>query len=388
MSLGIYLNPLDENLSISKNWNRNTVGETITHYNDEVKLFEFDIAIIGVMEQRGNVGNDGCGSAPNRIREKFYELYNRFDSKVNIIDLGNVLAGNTYKDTYFALTAVITELVKKEVIPVIIGGSHDLTYANYQAYENLEQVVNLVNIDRSIDLGLIEEEITEENFINHIIMHQPNYLFNFSSVGYQSYFVNKDIEAIVERMHFDAYRLGSVRADIEEMEPIVRNADILSFDVNAIKGSDFSGYAKPNPNGFLSDEICRISRYAGLSDKLSSFGLYNYNPVHDSTGNGAMLLAQMIWYFVEGFKERKGDYPVASKSKYKKYHVAMETEEHELIFYKSDFSGRWWMEVPFPSDLKSKFIRHQMVPCSYADYELALSGEMPDRWFQTFEKLA
>ncbi|MDC1188500.1 formimidoylglutamase [Flavobacteriales bacterium] len=388
MSLGIYLNPLDENLSISKNWNRNTVGETITHYNDEVKLFEFDIAIIGVMEQRGNVGNDGCGSAPNRIREKFYELYNRFDSKANIIDLGNVLAGNTYKDTYFALTAVITELVKKEVIPVIIGGSHDLTYANYQAYENLEQVVNLVNIDRSIDLGLIEEEITEENFINHIIMHQPNYLFNFSSVGYQSYFVNKDIEAIVERMHFDAYRLGSVRADIEEMEPIVRNADILSFDVNAIKGSDFSGYAKPNPNGFLSDEICRISRYAGLSDKLSSFGLYSYNPVHDSTGNGAMLLAQMIWYFVEGFKERKGDYPVASKSKYKKYHVAMETEEHELIFYKSDFSGRWWMEVPFPSDLKSKFIRHQMVPCSYADYELALSGEVPDRWFQTFEKLA
>ena len=123
---------------------------------------EFDIAIIGVMEQRGNVGNDGCGSAPNRIREKFYELYNRFDSKANIIDLGNVLAGNTYKDTYFALTAVITELVKKEVIPVIIGGSHDLTYANYQAYENLEQVVNLVNIDRSIDLGLIEEEITEE----------------------------------------------------------------------------------------------------------------------------------------------------------------------------------------------------------------------------------
>ena len=388
MSLGIYLNPLDETLSISKNWNRHTVGETITHYNDEVKLFEFDIAIIGVMEQRGNVGNDGCGSAPNRIREKFYELYNRFDSKANIIDLGNVLAGNTYKDTYFALTAVITELVKKEVIPVIIGGSHDLTYANYQAYENLEQVVNLVNIDRSIDLGLIEEEITEENFINHIIMHQPNYLFNFSSVGYQSYFVNKDIEAIVERMHFDAYRLGSVRADIEEMEPIVRNADILSFDVNAIKGSDFSGYAKPNPNGFLSDEICRVSRYAGLSDKLSSFGLYNYNPVHDSTGNGAMLLAQMIWYFVEGFKERKGDYPVASKSKYKKYHVAMETEEHELIFYKSDFSGRWWMEVPFPSDLKSKFIRHQMVPCSYADYELALSGEVPDRWFQTFEKLA
>ena len=115
-------------------------------------MFEFDIAIIGVMEQRGNVGNDGCGSAPNRIREKFYELYNRFDSKANIIDLGNVLAGNTYKDTYFALTAVITELVKKEVIPVIIGGSHDLTYANYRAYDKLEQTVNLAVVDNKFDL--------------------------------------------------------------------------------------------------------------------------------------------------------------------------------------------------------------------------------------------
>ena len=387
MSLSIYLNPLNEVFTSKNKWKKNTIGDTVTQYVDGLKLFDYDIAIIGVMEQRGHIGNDGCGSAPDRIRERLYSLFHRFGENVNLLDLGNILAGNTYKDTYFALTAVITELVKKEVIPVIIGGSHDLTYANYQAYESLEQVVNLVCIDRSIDLGLIQKEITEDNFINKIIMHQPNFLFNFSSVGYQSYFVDKEIDSMMERMHFDAYRLGFVRDNIEEMEPIVRNADILSFDVNAIKSSEFSGYAKPNPNGFLSDEICRISRYAGLSDKLSSFGLYNYNPVHDTTGNGAMLLAQMIWYFIEGFRERKGDYPIANKSKYTKYHVALENGENELTFYKSDFSGRWWMDVPHPSDLKSRFIRHQMVPCSYSDYERALNGEVPDRWYQTFQKL-
>lgn len=388
MSLSIYLSQLTPSFSNPNKWKRNTMGTSIVQYTDEVKLFDYDIAIVGVMEQRGHIGNDGCGSAPDRIREQFYQLANRLDDKVKILDLGNILAGDTYKDTYYALTTVITELVKKEVVPIIIGGSHDITYANYQAYENLEQVVNLVCIDRAIDLGLIEDNINEGNFINHIVMHQPNYLFNFSSVGFQSYFVDPDIEAIMERMHFDAYRLGAVRNDIEEMEPIVRNADILSFDVNTIKGTDFSGYGLPNPNGFTSDEICRISRYAGLSDKLSSFGLYNYNPVKDPDGNGAMLLAQMLWYFLEGYKERKGDYPVASKSKYTKYHVAMEEEAHELTFYKSGFSGRWWMEVPFPSDLKSKYVRHQMVPCSYKDYELALQGEIPDRWVQTYQKLA
>ena len=100
-----------------------------------------------------------------------------------------------------------------------------------------------------------------------------------------------------------------------------------------------------------------------------------------------MLLAQMIWYFIEGFEGRKGDYPVATKSKYTKYHVAIEEGKHELLFYKSEFSGRWWMEVPFPADLKSKFVRHQMVPCSYMDYEKATIGVMPDRWWQTFQKL-
>ena len=386
MELSIYLESLLAELSSSDRWQKNSLGYTITQYNDDLNLLDFDIAVIGVMEERGSTNNQGCGDAPNRIREQFYGLFHRFEN-VKILDLGNIKAGNSYRDTYFALTAVISELVKKEVIPIIIGGSHDLTYANYQAYENLEQVVNLVTIDRSIDLGLLEEDITDKNFINHIVMHQPNFLFNYSSVGYQSYFVDKEIDSLMERMHFDAYRIGAVRSNMEEMEPIVRNADIVSFDVNALKSSDSSAYCEPNPNGFSGEEACRIPRYAGLSDKLTSIGFYNYNPIFDKNSNSAMLLAQMIWYFIEGFESRKGDYPVATKSKYTKYHVAIEEGKHELLFYKSEFSGRWWMEVPFPADLKSKFVRHQMVPCSYMDYEKAINGTMPDRWWQTFQKL-
>lgn len=386
MSLGIYLEKASSEI-VKKDWKLNSIGSKITKYEDGLNVFDFDIAVVGVLEERGTKTNFGCGSGPDKVRAQFYGLNQRF-SGVKILDLGNIRAGNSYKDTYFALTAVITELVKKEVVPVILGGSHDLTYANYQAYENLEQVVNLVTVDRSIDLGLQNNEIKDDNFINHIVMHEPNFLFNFSSVGYQSFFVDKEVDALMERMHFDSYRLGTVRSNIEEIEPIVRNADIVSFDINAIKSSDCAGYDQPNPNGFTGEEACRITRYAGLSDKLSSIGLYNYNPVFDKNEVGAMQVAQMIWYFIEGFESRKGDYPVASKSKYTKYHVALENEKHELIFYKSEFSGRWWMEVPFPSDLKNKFVRHQMVPCSYQDYELAISGDVPNRWWQTFEKLA
>tara|TARA_B100000795_G_C22804777_1_gene444134 strand:+ start:1156 stop:2319 length:1164 start_codon:yes stop_codon:yes gene_type:complete len=387
MELSIYLESIVAELSSTEKWKKNTLGYSIQQYSDDIKLVDYDVALVGVMEERGaSGGNKGCGSAPDRVREQLYGLFHRFEN-VKILDLGNIKAGNSYRDTYFALTSVISGLVKKEVVPIIIGGSHDLTYANYQAYEKLEQVVNLVTIDRSIDLGLIEEDITDSNFINHIVMHQPNFLFNYSSVGYQSYYVDQEIDALMERMHFDAYRLGSVRSNMEEIEPIVRNADILSFDISAIKSSDFSGYCESNPNGFSGEEACKITRYAGLSDKLTSIGFYNYNPVFDKNGCSAMLLSQMIWYFIEGFEGRKGDFPVATKSKYTKYHVAIEEGKHELLFYKSEFSGRWWMEVPFPSDLKNQFIRHQMVPCSYKDYEMAINGNMPNRWWQTFQKL-
>ena len=75
------------------------------------------------------------------------------------------------------------------------------------------------------------------------------------------------------------------------------------------------------------------------------------------------------------------------KSGYLKYHVSMKQAEQEIIFYKSEKSDRWWMEVPMPND-KTRYERHHLVPCSYRDYETACRDEMPERWWQTYQKLA
>jgi formiminoglutamase len=67
--------------------------------------------------------------------------------------------------------------------------------------------------------------------------------------------------------------------------------------------------------------------------------------------------------------------------------VSITNHEHEIIFYKSNKSDRWWMDVPYPLNHQIKFERHHMVPCSYSDYETACRDEMPDKWWQTFQKL-
>ncbi len=342
------------------------------------------IAILGVGESRNSSGNEGCSDAPDTVRNYFYKLATI--AGLSLADIGNIVPGQTPNDTYYAVEFVCAELLENNIIPIIIGGSQDLTFANYLAYQRLKQTVNLVCIDRKVDMG-ISEMIDSNSYLNNIIRHRSALLFNLSLVAYQSYFVNNEEIDTLQKMYFDTYRLGLIQAKKEEAEPIVRNADMLSFDISSIRQSDAPGCANSTPNGLYGEEACQIMRYAGMSDKLSSVGIYELNPQFDNRGQTAHLAAQMIWYFLEGYSNRKNDYPVILGKDYMKYMVALKAPEYEIVFYKSLKTDRWWMEVPYKVDDKSKFERHHLVPCSYDDYLLACAEEMPDRWWQAYQKL-
>ncbi|MFN3556239.1 MAG: formimidoylglutamase [Bacteroidales bacterium] len=346
-----------------------------------------DIAIIGVKEDRNAPNNEGCAYAPDFVRKYLYNLF-QGPFRVKIADLGNIRPGETTEDTYFAVRTVVAQLLEMRIVPLIIGGSQDITYANYRAYESLGQIINIVSVDAAFDLGLNEDKISNRNYLNKILTHQPNFLFNYTNLGYQSYFVDQDAVELMQKLYFDIHRLGLVRKNLEEVEPIVRNADLLTFDVTSIRQSDAPGNANSSPNGFYGEEACQIIRYAGLSDKLSSIGFYELNPAFDNGEQTAHLVAQMIWYFFEGFYNRKKDFPDRQRkdsTSYVKYVVSMEEFENEITFYKSKVSDRWWMEVPCQG-LQSKYERQFLVPCSYSDYQDACNEELPEKWWQVYQK--
>lgn len=350
-------------------------------------LEETDIAIIGVKEDRNAPDNQGCAFGPDYVRKYLYNLF-QGPFKARIADLGNIKPGETIEDTYFAVKSVVADLLEKKIVPVIIGGSQDITYANYRAYESLGQIINIVSVDASFDLGLNEDKISNHNFLNKILTHQPNFLFNYTNIGYQTYFVDQDAIELMNKLYFDINRLGLVRKNMEEVEPIVRNSDLLSFDMSSIRQSDAPGNANASPNGFYGEEACQITRYAGLSDKLSSIGFYELNPAFDNGEQTAHLVAQMIWYFMEGFYNRKKDFPDRKRKDsgaYVKYVVSMEEFKNEITFYKSKVSDRWWMEVPCQG-LQSKYERQFLVPCSYSDYQDACNEILPEKWWQVYQK--
>lgn len=354
-------------------------SKIVLHTNDALPdLDKIDIAIIGVLENRGNKNgsNDNDLSA---IRKQLYGMYPG-NWKATIADLGNILAGNTKEDTFFALKKIVSSLVKKQIIPLVIGGSQDLTYAMYRAYDSLEQMVNLVAIDNKFDFGRENEGISSESFLTKIIIEEPNNLFNFCNIGYQTYFNSQEEIDLVEKLFFDAYRLGEVSNNISIAEPVFRDADLVSIDLNSVKSADSGNFNVFNPNGFNGKEICSLSRYAGISDKVSSFGVFN----HHNTNQEAVLIAQVFWYFIEGYQYRSNEYPFGSRENYLKYIVPLEDED--LIFYKSDKTDRWWIEIPFISSSNNKLKKNTLLPCSYEEYLAACNQEMPERWWKAQRK--
>ena len=389
MDISVFMEPLDP-LKFDQYGNqKEAFGHVITKFTKAENfpdLEGYHLAIIGVGEDRGAVRNDGSCRAPDIIREKLYDL------KVSgipykILDLGNLKLGETLQDTYSAISAILVELLKLKILPIILGGSQDLTYAQYIAYQKMEEMVNIVSVDASFDLGTSDQPINSFSFLGKIVLHEPNFLFNFSNIGYQTYFVGNEQIELMNRLFFDAYRLGQVRQDMEEVEPIVRNADIMSFDITAIRQSDAPGNGNATPNGFYGEEACRIVRYAGMSDKLSSFGIYEINPLFDNHDQTSHLAAQMIWYLIDGYYNRKKDVPLKNKTGFTRYLVPIKKDDQEIIFYKSNKSERWWMEIPNQQN-KIKFERHHLIPCSYKDYESALLEEIPERWWQAFQKIS
>ncbi len=337
------------------------------------------IAIFGVCDDTGAINNEGAGTSFFNIRSELYRLY-AGNWHLQIADIGNIKKGATQNDTHFAIQEIISFLIKNNIIPIVLGGSQSLTYAMYRAYDNLEQTVNLVSVDNKFDLGQLDNELNSRCYLSKIVMEQPNNLFNFSNIGYQTFFNAQEEIDLIEKLYFDCYRLGVVNKNIALVEPILRDADLVSVDISALRKTEAPANNNTTPNGFYGEEMCTILRYAGISDKVSSLGIFEYNEKLDDKKQTAQLIAQMVWYFVEGVNFRIKEYPFGSKKEFVKYIVPIDNDT--INFYKSNKSDRWWMEIT-----NNKFKKETLIPCAYEDYLEANNQNIPERWWKTLRKL-
>ena len=336
-------------------------------------------AILGVYESRNAFIKKTSRLDLDEIRMQLYRLMEG-NWNDTIIDLGDIDEGETPKDTYFVVREILAELLEEKIIPVILGATQDITYPMYRAFDGLSEMVNLVAVDSRFDFGAEEELISSNSYMSRIITEKPNNLFNFSNIGYQSYFNSQEEIDLMERLFFDAYRLGEIAADVSLAEPVLRNAHLVSLDARAIRASEMGQPDSFSPNGFTGREICAITRYAGMGDNIAAFGIFEI----ENNMQSFQLVAQMIWYFMEGHNFRIQERPSQSDPDFIRYIVPCESEQ--LHFYKSALTSRWWVEVPNLPGAHTKSHAPALLPCTELDYLEACDQNIPERWFKAYKK--
>jgi formiminoglutamase len=311
--------------------------------------------------------------AASAIRRQLWPLAWSF-GKTEVVDLGNLRKA----EPAFAVQ-VLRELIDGGIIVVLFGGPEDLALGQYQAYSEKIKGVNACILSSRLDYRAEVEE-ARPPLLNRMMIPGQNHLFHLSVLGWQRHFCDPAVTRdLVAEHHFELFSLGQVRHNLEEAEPPIRDADMVAIQMAVLQAAFAPAALQAGPNGFDGMEICRLARYAGISEKLSSFSLGGWQPSRDRQHRTAQLCAQIIWYFLEGYSQRQDDFPVSMEG-LMEYRVDHSHLSEALVFWKSTRTGRWWLQVPVREDAGHE--RHRLVPCTYRDYQEACKDELPERLLQ------
>lgn len=367
-----FLEPVNlSEISNDTGYRQGQIGSVINVYEHAFPdLDEAHVVLVGCGEQRGAALLHQSAAA-NAVRSEFYNLY-FWHQQLRLADVGNIKIGKSCADTYAALKLVVHELMSAGKIVVILGGSHDLTLAQYHAFADDKRQVDGVGIDAVIDIN-IDSPFRSDNFLMELLTADPNYLKHYNHIAFQSYFVHPRMLETMDKLRFDCYRVGRVKEKIEEMEPVIRNCHFLSFDISAIAHA-FAPANSLTPNGLNGEEACTLLQFAGMAPNLRTIGIYGYRPEKDVEQLTARQIAQMLWYFLDGCSRAAMEAPLQERGSFNEFHTVF--AEVNTQFLQSKKTGRWWMQLP----------DGQLIACSYNDYLLASNNEIPERWLRAQER--
>ena len=365
-----YLSPISKELiEFKNNLPTSSLGSNINLYDSEKSNYSLiDIAVIGINEYRNSEKANSKFINLDKFRKEFYSLFYG-NWSTNILDLGNVISGESYSDTYFAIESIHKDLINQNIVVIFIGGGQDFTFSLYKSLSKKHKKVNICSVDNKFDFGKIKKKFNSSSYMSKIIMDKNNSLNHFCNLGYQTFLNSQEEIDLLNKFNFESHRLGEITDNIKIVEPVLRESNLLSVDFKSIKASEIN-FVHNYPNGFEGNQLCSILRYAGISNKIDSVGLFE---LFDSSISSA-LLSQSIWYFIEGFSLRLDEDPNSINFNGYTYNVIC--EGMNLKFYNSELTQKWWVE--FVNSNKTQDI-YFPLPCNKRDYLMSCDEILSDR---------
>lgn len=287
------------------------------------------------------------------IRRDLYRCSYNFN-KLQLIDLGNIRK----KEIDFTVQ-ILDDIEKSKINLVVLGPDEEFLRASTQLNDPGEQIAfiekagNLLFEPSRISQFMDQEKVKKVKLIGY-----QSHLFHMSKLS------NKKLN--------QSLGLGDLRNNMRDAEPVLRDVSKLYLMLDSIRYSELPGIKGTTPSGLTSEEASQLLRYYGLNPLRNCLSIFGYDPKYDFHSQGVKMVSQLIWYYLEGLDQKKSDQP-DSRENMSQYVVELSDYNLSLSFWKSDYSGRWWVDIPV-GEKETLFL-----PCSYMDYKIACNNEMPKR---------
>lgn len=352
------------------------LGSQLYSEPDLQKSVDVQVAIIGIDETRNAYPMPYAAKADN-VRYWLYQL-SAFNN-LKITDFGNLILGNNAADTYSAVSYITESLVSGGVIPIYIGGSHDLTLPIVEGLWRAKGKIEIGLIDSCFDIA-DSLNATSRSYLLDILRKYTSSV-KCDVIGSQVYFTSQSQSDLLDEYGVDKYRLGAVRQNINSLEPVLRDCDFVSFDASALRQADMPAAHQPSPNGLYTEEACQLANFAGISDRSKAFGIFELVSRNTPMEMSAHLTAQIIWHYIYGVSQRENDYPACNFDRYKKIFVKLDSLNTDIVFYQNPKNDRFWMELSQKNGMAGA-----VVSCLKSDYIALVNNEIPERLKNAFKR--
>jgi len=210
-----------------------------------------------------------------------------------VFDAGDVVPAKSLGQTHARVTAATAALLDAGLLPIAIGGGHDLTFAFVRAVAAKYPRPTGLYFDAHLDVretpgsGMPFRKLIEDCGVPALHLHGFRPLVN--TLEHRTWFLRHG-----GKIHPDDAKVALPRG---------RNL-FVSFDLDVLDAAHAPGVSALNPVGWTVTQAEPWVRACGASSRVRCFDVMELNPRYDPEHRTARLAAHLLLAFIAGFSHR------------------------------------------------------------------------------------
>ncbi|MDR3491418.1 MAG: formimidoylglutamase [Gammaproteobacteria bacterium] len=289
----------------------------------EDKFFELKqpaFALIGFRCDEGvkrNHGRVGAAEGPAAIRHALSRLPVQ-NQNFMCFDAGNITcADGDLEASQHALGSIIAFLLQHNVIPIVMGGGHELAWGHYQGIARTHPTSSLgiVNFDAHFDMRPLLPENKGSSGTPFLQIanarESANLVFDYNCVGIQH---AGNIRQLFEtaKAHntkiilADELHQGQQEKCIDFIDRVIDQNELIYVTVclDVFNAAYAPGVSASQPLGLDPWQVIPLIRQLAASGKVISFDIAELAPRYDVDHRTSKLAANLIYEFIHNYHTR------------------------------------------------------------------------------------